>query len=938
MKLFRNLLLFAFALTMNSTYAQNLMNIHQGNGTLLQIPLESIDSVRFYTIPPPTIQKIFQSNGNILSIAVSDIDSITYTIPDTQDLAQIITQPVTVLSATAAYGGGTISDNGASAVTQRGVCWSTSTNPTLANNFTIDGSGNGSFGSNILPLLPATTYFVRAYAVNDSGTAYGNTQTITTQSASGAGVLPVVATGNLIYYDGLEASCGGIIIADGGLQITAQGVCWAAGTTPTINNFISMAQTGLGTFTNTLHNLIPGTTYFVRAFAINNEGAAYGITYNFTTNSLPIVSTSNITDVTAGSALAGGVIQSDGGSESILGGICLSTQTTPTLNNSVVYNSSDTLGSFTTVLGYNFGGVALNNNTTYYLRAFATNGVGTTYGSVLTFTTLSGGGGGTPAACGAVDVHNPNLYYGTMLDQEGNIYKTIQIGTQKWMAENLKTSIYRNGNSIFNITLQNQVNTIDFGYWCNYNYDIQYDCPYGKLYNWYAVTDPRNLCPAGWHVPSAEEWNTLANFLDNNWLNSNTVGGKMKSSGSAQYWSFPNDAATNESGFSGLPSGRTYTFIEGLGFGGLGSGAYWWGFSETEDWVFSLNEGSGAVYGGVPGGGYNTAVSVRCLNDTTLQLGNINSIDCEETYINGAVILNEPAENVIGYVPYNGGNGGSFQGYSTNSTGVIGLTATLAPGNFATGTGFLALHISGTPTSIGTAYFLVNISGQECTFIVTINSAATCGAGEVHNPNLIYGTMQDQEGNEYKTIQIGDQEWMAENLNTSIYRNGEVISNVTENTQWEALDLGAWCFNNNDSQYECPYGKLYNWYAVADQRNLCPSGWHVPTENEWTILFDYLGGTITAGGKMKSTSTQFWWPSPNVDATNSSGFSGLPGGYRGANPIWEPFYQIGFDGFWWSSSENNNNGAASFLPFDGGNANLTEFPQSFGLSVRCLRD
>jgi len=100
----------------------------------------------------------------------------------------------------------------------------------------------------------------------------------------------------------------------------------------------------------------------------------------------------------------------------------------------------------------------------------------------------------------------------------------------------------------------------------------------------------------------------------------------------------------------------------------------------------------------------------------------------------------------------------------------------------------------------------------------------SCGAPKVHNPAKSYGSMTDQQGNVYKTIVIGSQEWMAENLKTSIYRNGEPIENVTDNAQWVGLATGARCYYNNDSQYECPYGKLYNWYAVADPRNLCPTG------------------------------------------------------------------------------------------------------------------
>jgi uncharacterized protein (TIGR02145 family) len=120
---------------------------------------------------------------------------------------------------------------------------------------------------------------------------------------------------------------------------------------------------------------------------------------------------------------------------------------------------------------------------------------------------------------------------------------------------------------------------------------------------------------------------------------------------------------------------------------------------------------------------------------------------------------------------------------------------------------------------------------------------------------------------------------MAENLRTPSYANGDPIPNVTDNTQWENLTTGAWSHYNNDSQYENPYGKIYNFNAMTDSRNVCPTGWHVPTNTEWNTFINYLGGDAVAGGKMKSTGTQYW-NSPNGDATNESGFSALPGGFR----------------------------------------------------------
>jgi uncharacterized protein (TIGR02145 family) len=188
-------------------------------------------------------------------------------------------------------------------------------------------------------------------------------------------------------------------------------------------------------------------------------------------------------------------------------------------------------------------------------------------------------------------------------------------------------------------------------------------------------------------------------------------------------------------------------------------------------------------------------------------------------------------------------------------------------------------------------------------------------------------------GYTYSSIVLGNgQEWMAENLRTTSYANGDPIPNVTVNTQWQNLTTGAWAHYNNDSQYENPYGKLYNGYTVNDSRNVCPTGWHVPSDAEWTVLSDYLGGEAVAGGKMKSTGTQYW-VSPNTDATNESGFSGLPGGSRLVNGS---FGIIGFQGYWWSSAENGTWTRSLF--YNEGIVSRDSSGMIWGFSVRCLKD
>jgi len=207
------------------------------------------------------------------------------------------------------------------------------------------------------------------------------------------------------------------------------------------------------------------------------------------------------------------------------------------------------------------------------------------------------------------------------------------------------------------------------------------------------------------------------------------------------------------------------------------------------------------------------------------------------------------------------------------------------------------------------------------------------------NHNLTYGSVTDIDGNIYKTITIGTQTWMAENLRTTKYRNGVAIPNVTDNTSWTSLTTGAWCNCNNDaSNVQKKYGKLYNWYAATDSRNIAPTGWHVPSDAEWSTLTTYLGGEAVAGGKLKETGT-FNWVSLNTSATNETGFSALPGGYRTSSD--GTFYGVGGSGYWWSATEKDVNLALfRSMYYNTSNVfrNYYHLDELSGLSVRCVKD
>ena len=278
--------------------------------------------------------------------------------------------------------------------------------------------------------------------------------------------------------------------------------------------------------------------------------------------------------------------------------------------------------------------------------------------------------------------------------------------------------------------------------------------------------------------------------------------------------------------------------------------------------------------------------------------GIISDLDCNSIVSSGSLVAGKAANNVSSTIKYLGGNAGNYTTASFSSEGVEGLTATLAPGKYANGDGVLMLTISGTPVSVGTATFNLVIGGKTCKLNRIINDPTKPSDGYTEN-------VTDIDGNVYKTVQIGNQIWMAENLNTSKYSDGTPILNVTNNYEWYQLSTPAWCYYANDPSYGEIYGKLYNGYAVSSKsnggKNVCPTGWHVATDPEWLSLVEYLGGLDIVGDKLKEAGDGHW-NVPNTEASNSSLFTALPGGNRQGWANGEFENNTGW-GFWYTSTE-----------------------------------
>jgi len=329
----------------------------------------------------------------------------------------ISTAVISDITINSALGGGIISYGTGSPVFDRGICWSTLQNPTVLDFLTSDGSGFGSYISSLTSLNANTVYFVRAYAIRNEGVEYGNE--VSFMTSSGIGMVPTISTSNVINITQNNALSGGIVSSEGSSAVTQYGVCWSTNQDPTIADNHTSDGAGTGAFISDISGLIPFTTYFVRAYALNVSGIGYGNQVNFITlpATLPVLSTIVADSITSTTASCGGNISFDGGAEVTSRGVCWSTSPNPTISLDHTNDGTGT-GSFSSSL------VGLAPLTTYYFRAYATNIIGTVYGNELSFTTTQfdigqGFGGGI-------------IFYIDASGQHGLIAAAFDQGMAQW--------------------------------------------------------------------------------------------------------------------------------------------------------------------------------------------------------------------------------------------------------------------------------------------------------------------------------------------------------------------------------------------------------------------------------------------------------------------------------------------------------------------------
>ena len=542
--------------------------------------------------------------------------------------------------------GGNITANGGADVTSRGVCYGTTSQPETSGPHTSDSKGDGSFVSNLSGLTPGVKYYVRAYASNEAGTAYGNEISFSTIPLAVAELTTADVTGNTAG----AAVSGGNIISDGGSEVSVRGICWATTANPTTSNNKTTNGGGTGIFTANMTGLTPGSSYHVRAYATNSVGTAYGNDVPFTASPVtPTLTTAAITSPTRTSAVSGGDITNNGGAAVTARGVCWSTSSGPLATG---LHTSDGTGNGVFISNI----TGLSPSTTYYVRAYATNSAGTSYGNERSFTTspvqipsvttaavinvtlltaVSGGsitddnGGavlekgvcwnttGTPTTS---DSHTSNgtgtgsfssnitgltagtVYYvrayarnsagtgyGNQLrfstsasDTDGNIYPTVVIGTQLWMQNDLKTTKLNDNTPIPNVQDNGLWAAATSSAWSWFGNNPSYGTTFGMLYNWYTVETGR-LCPSGWHVPTDSEFKTLEMYLGMTQGEADATGFRGSSQGTQLKFTSTWTPSTGTNSSGFRALGGGYRFGGDGSFNDFGVVAYWWSSTLQSD-------------------------------------------------------------------------------------------------------------------------------------------------------------------------------------------------------------------------------------------------------------------------------------------------------------------------------------------------------------------
>ncbi|MCQ2286658.1 MAG: T9SS type A sorting domain-containing protein [Bacteroidales bacterium] len=801
-----------------------------------------------------------------------------------QSLPTITTSPVINILQTSATSGGTVFDEGCGAVSARGICWNNTPHPTISDFNATNGSGTGTYSVSMTGLAQNETYYVRAFATNSVGTAYGNEISFSTLSCSDSLVTTTasICQGDSYSWRGNTYAASGIYadtVAKGdGCSILYQ-------LQLSVNQQYNTAQADA---------FCPGSSYFWHGQNLTTTG----------------IYTDTLTSIA--------------GCDSIV-------TLTLTLHSTYFVTEYDTISIGNTLLWH---GQSLTAEGIYLDTLSSVHGCDSICQLYLTVNSTC------PAA----------------QDVDGNTYSTKQYGSQCWMTENLRTTRYANNTSI----PLGSVSSTVVAYRYNPNDNSNNVSTYGYLYNWQAVTKGINsedyplqgICPKGWHVPTSAEWNTLFNYMQTQsayYCSYSSYTGQAMASSSSWIASTAtctigyNLTSNNASGFNIPPAGLHH------GYGGMyfGEYAYYWTATQTEtttaDCIYGNNNDRkfylyasnwGTQYGFsmrcIYGNGgelkVTTASAVRDYGDVTATCGGTVHVDGGDAVTARGICWSTSPTPTLS----------NCLGYTTDGTGIGNFTSTITGLQPAT-----TYYVRAYATNVyGTIY------GQQETILSTEEALPCPGTP----------TVTDVNGNTYQTVKIGSQCWMAENLRATNYANGTQIVYGGTNT---STGTGYYYYVNNSNANTSTYGLLYNWAAIMNGANssssnpsgiqgICPTGWHLPSKLEYDELTDYMQ-TISSyycttssyiAKAMASTSGWKTWSvnctiGNNQNTNNASNFNVYPSGKMETGT----FVEFSENAYLWSCTQLTNAKAyTQDLDYILYSTFLLSKDKDLGCSVRCVKN
>jgi uncharacterized protein (TIGR02145 family) len=622
--------------------------------------------------------------------------------------------------------------------------------------------------------------------------------------------------------------------------------------------------------------------------------------------SFPKVNTIAVNSISTTTAISGGNVSSDGGASITTRGVVWSTSTNPTVSLTTKTSNGTGTGTFSSSL------TGLSPNTTYYVRAYATNSAGTGYGNEINFKTSTSLVLPIVSTISVSSITTNTATSGGNISSDGGsavILRGVVWSTSPTPTISLSTKTSDgSGTGTFSSSLTGlSPNT---AYYIRAYATNSAGTGYGNQVIF--ITNSTT-------VPSFTVTTSSISAITSTTA---TSGGNISSEGGAEItargveWSTNPNLIISSKTSNGSGTGTFSSSLTGLS-------------PNTTYYVRAYaTTSAGTGYSAVTGYGNQVIFTTS----TSLVLPTVSTISASS--------ITTTTATLGGNITSDGGSAVTARGvvWSTSSNPTISLTTKTSN---SAGTGTFSSSLTG--LSPNTAYYVrayaTNSAGTGYGNEVTFTTSNSSNAMNIPCPGI--PTVKDIDGNTYNTVSIGTQCWIQSNLKVSKYKNGDAIPTGLNDGTWRSTTSGAYTIYNNDNANDAIYGKLYNWYAVADNRGLCPNGWHVPTDAEWTTLTNYLGGQSVAGGKMKSIGNTYW-RSPNLGATNVSGFSGLPGGSRSrfGDGL---FHDLQSYGYYWSATRVDDNKAwFTFLGWYDANVytnNSMNFPSlQVGISIRCLKD